>query len=272
MSMSMFQSLVELVARLKACPSVLGIARYGSRRAEDMSPGGDFDLFVLVKQCPEDVESLHFYVGDIPVDLNVRTLEHLRSPKPLTAFDFVLTDAEILYDDAGALSKELSALGKRWKQTPAEVTEHETQMNRFCQQHVLDKVRGRTEAEPLLCQLLLATNIYWLVQTYFRIRRIPYPGEKDALERLESTEPEIYKGVRRFYSSNDLNEKLEVSERLTDLVLASVGGPWRKGELVVFGIRADAEELHPKGCRLWRELFGVAFKDEAEETGGGSNQ
>ena len=44
------------------------------------------------------------------------------------------------------------------------------------------------------------------------------------------------------------------------------------GELVVFGIRTDAEELHPKGCRLWRELFGAAFKDEAEETGGGSNQ
>jgi len=249
---------------------VLGIARYGRRPAHDMSPGGDFDLFVLVKECPEDVESLHFYLGGVPVDLNIRTIEHLRRSEPITEFDVVLTNAEILYDETGALQKELPALEKRWGQGPAELTDHDAQFNRFCQRHVLDKVRGRIEKEPLLCHFLLATNIYWLVQTYFRIRSLPFRGETDALKWLEANEPEIFRGIEQFYAAGALEEKLEITERLIELVLAPVGGSWGRGELVVLGTHSRAEGLDKKGRKLWQELFGAPFRDgpvEAEEPG-----
>jgi len=49
----MVRDLEEVVERLEGCESVVGIVRYGGRRADDMSPGGDFDLFVLVKVLPD---------------------------------------------------------------------------------------------------------------------------------------------------------------------------------------------------------------------------
>jgi len=56
----MFRNLKDLVARLEASPSVVGIVRYGRRPLADESPGGDFDLFVFVKERPPDIESTHF--------------------------------------------------------------------------------------------------------------------------------------------------------------------------------------------------------------------
>jgi len=253
----MFQNLDKLVARLENNPRVVGIARYGSRRATDVSPGGDFDLFVFVKERPPGIESIHFYVGDIPVDVNIRTLEDIWRNEPLTNIDIALADAEILHDKTGTLSREFGALHERWKQTSSNLTEHEIVWHRFCQQHVLDKVRGRIVEEPLLCEFLLATNIYWLVQAYFSIRRIPYPGEKDALRRLESKEPQVYAEIQRFYVSHDLDEKLEISERLTELILAPIGGPWRRGELLAFGIDANVEQLQSKGRKAFSELFAM---------------
>ncbi len=236
----MFQNLEDLVARLESNPRVVGIVRYGSRGQTDLAPGGDFDLFVFVKERPPDVESIHFYVGDIPVDLNLRSLDDLRRSKPLTDIDNALIEAEILYDKTGTLSQGLASLSERWKQAPSNLTEHEISWNRFCQQHVLDKVKGRFTDDPLLCEFLLATNIYWLVQTYFRVRCMLYLGEKDALEWLKLNDPEVHDGIRRFYASSNLTEKLEISERLTELVLAPIGGSWRRGELITFGTNTNA--------------------------------
>ena len=257
----MFRNLKNLVARLEASPSVVGIVRYGRRSLTDESPGGDFDLFVFVKERPPDIESIHFYVGDIPVDLSLRSLDDLRSDEPLTAFDTVLMDGEILYDETGILAQEIVSLGERWPPTSPALTEHEVHMNRFCQQHVLDKVRGRIADEPLLCEFLLATNIYWLVRTYFRVRCIPYPGEKDALEWLERNDPEAYTDMQYFYASHDLSEKLDVSERLTEAVLAPIGGPWRREELLVFGTNADVAHLQSKGPKVFSELFGSTVEE-----------
>jgi predicted nucleotidyltransferase len=77
-------TLPALIDRLKAHPGVIGIVRYGGRRVDDPAPGGDFDLFVLLDDPPPPVESLHFYVGHIPVDMNLRTLADLDRATPLT--------------------------------------------------------------------------------------------------------------------------------------------------------------------------------------------
>jgi len=257
----MFHNLENLVIRLESNPKVIGIVQYGSRCPTDLSPGGDFDLFVFVKQRPPDIESIHFYIGDIPVDLNLRDFEDIRRCEPLTNIDIALVDAEILYDKTGTLSQELSVLNERWKLTSSNLTENEISWHRFCQQHVLDKVRGRIANEPLLCEFLLATNIYWLVQAYFNIRCIPYPGEKDALCLLESKAPQVHAEIRRFYAAHNLNEKLEISERLTELILSPVGGPWRKKELLVFGINNKVKQLQAKGGKVFSELFGITVEE-----------
>ena len=257
----MVDNLKALVTQLKRNPSVIGLARYGSRSPADLSAGGDFDLFVFVEDRPHDIESIHFYVAGIPVDLNIRCLEDLHRLEPLTPFDTALIDAEILYDRIGTLPQELAALDERWQREPGQLTEHGVNMRRFCQQHVLDKARGRTATDRLLCQFLLATNIYWLVEAYFAVRCLHFPGEKHALKWLSAKEPQIHAEISRFYESDDLDEKLEMNERLTELVLAPVGGPWRRDELMVLATGPDAVHLLSQGETIFRSLLGTTVNE-----------
>jgi len=253
----MFRDLQELVERLRAHPDVVGLVRYGSRELSDLSPGGDFDLFVFLTDRPADVESLHFHVAGIPVDLNIRTLEDLQRREPLTNIDVALTHGQILHDPTSGLKSAIDTLPDRWGMEPRPLAESDIIMNRFCQTHALDKVRGRITDNPLLCEFLLSANIYWLVAACLRLREVPYPGEKHALLWLETNEPEIHQHIQAFFNETDLAEKLAIQERLTELVLAPVGGPWRKGEILAFGADENAIDSNQKGRDLFERLLGL---------------
>jgi hypothetical protein len=236
---------------------VIGIARYGGRAADDTSPGGDFDIFVIVRDRPDDLESVHFHCGGIPVDMNLRTLADLSRDEPLTEIDYTIATAEIIHDPTGRIAALREDMARRWEPAPTRLTDHEISMNRFCQRHALDKVRHRLNADPLLSDLLLATNVYWLILTYFRVRSIAYPGEMPALSYIREAEPEMCALVQAFYASSDRGEKLRVSEELTEIVLKPIGGQWREGETISFGTHTDAEGLHEKGHAVLRDLLGA---------------
>ncbi len=255
-----FQNLSELIDRLKKNPRVIGIVRYGSRIPEDMSLGGDFDLFVFLKDNSLEIESLHFYIDFIPVDINLRTIEDLNLRKPISFIDFALADGDLLYDKTGILEKKISSLKQRWKIQSNELTENEKSWERFSQKHALDKVKGRLNKEPLFCEFLLNTNIYWLIQNYFRVRSISYPGEKDALEWINTKDIKIYNKIEDFYRTKDLKKKLEISEELTELVLEPIGGPWRKGKLIALGRNKQGNNIQLKGKKLFFEIFGNSNK------------
>lgn len=250
------KTIQDLIDRLKCHPRVIGIVRYGSRSVDDLSPGGDFDLFVFMDQRPTDLESIHFHVGDISVDLSLRTIDDLHSPQPIDDIDLVLLTAEILYDPTENLTEILPSLGSKWNREVAPLTEHEIHFNRFCQQHVLDKVKGRFASNPLLCEFLLSTNIFWLIQTYFRVRLMPYLGENGALEWLEEHDGEIYNTICQFYAVSALAEKLSISEQLTDLVLSPIQGGWKKGEILAFGTNPEAADIETKAKQIYSELIG----------------
>jgi len=235
---------------------VLGILRYGSNDGLSGN-GGDLDLFVIVSERPDDVESLHFYVGDTPVDLNVRTLTDLQRDQPLTEIDSAIADAEILFDRNGqvaAMQQQVEA------KCPKPLTEHQIAWERFCQQHVLDKVRGRLESHPTLAALLLNTNIHWLMSSYFRIRALPYTGEKNALEWLRANDPTVIEMIADFYATPSLEEKFSITQTLTDRVLAPIGGRWKPGELITFGTNDNVTNLKTKGERLFNEF--ILFRDK----------
>ena len=253
------QTLQELIAHLQVNPRVVGIVRYGCRCPDDMSQGGDFDLFVFLDERPTDLESIHFYLSDIPVDMSLRTLDDLNQAQPISDIDVVLPRADILYDPTNVLALTLPSLDQKWNRRGCALTEHEIHSNRFCQQHVLDKVKGRLEDQPLFCEFLLTTNVFWLIQTYFRVRSMVYPGEKEALTWLERHEPGIYGVIEDFYGASDLAEKLALSEQLTDWVLSPIGR-WKKGEVLAFGVHPDATDLETKAREIFTSLLSHEVK------------
>ncbi len=237
----------DLVARLAAHRTVAGIVRYGGPTA--VGDGGDLDLFLLVDARPTALESVHFYTGEVPVDLSVRTWADLEHEPPLTPIDREAFAGEVLYDRDGNLPERLRASGRRLR-PPVALGEQTAAFLRFGERHALDKLRGRLDREPVLCRLLLESTLYWQVQHYFLVRGLDYPGEKAALRHLREHEPELWRGIERFYAAADLRERAAIAEEVRERVLAPVGGLWRRGEVLALGADPSVRGLQKTGQRF----------------------
>lgn len=240
----------------------MALVRYGNRPVEDMSPGGDFDLFVIVTERPKGLESVHFRVRGVPIDLNVRTFDDLASEKPLTPIDIHMASGEVLLDKTHRLQELLPSLAQR-KQTASESGPNDQAAARFFQTHPLDKVRGRIDAEPLLCNFLLATDVFWLVQSFFSVRGLAYPGEKHALEVIKKSAPSIYRLIEEFYETTELRTKLAIVENMTGRILEPIGGAWRHEEVLSLGEAGHTEDLQPQGRAFLAHLLQIQAKDLA---------
>jgi hypothetical protein len=249
------ESLEELILILKENPNVLGIVTYGSRQPHDARLGGDFDLFVFLSKSPAQIESIHLYIGDIPVDLSIRIMSDLERELPLSPIDLALPEGDILHDPTGNLRKLISAAGKSWTHKASELSENNIVWSRFSQTHLIDKVRGRIKSEPLLCAFLLNSNIFWLVETYFRVQGRSYPGEKPALLYIQRNDPKIYQIMCEFYETHDLHRKLDLTIALTNHVLEPIGGPWKKGEVLAFPLDEKEQRLSQKAKVVMDALF-----------------
>ena len=226
-----------------------------------MSPGGDFDLFVIVTDRPDGLEGVHFRVGGIAVDLSVRTLEDLHSERPLTRIDIHLASGEVLLDKTGGLQELLRPLAQQWQASLPEAGPNDRAAARFFQTHPLDKVRGRIDSEPLLCSFLLATDVFWLVQSYFAARKLAYPGEKPALESIKNNDPAIYSLIERFYAATELRTKLGILEDMTERVLEPIGGAWDQAEILSLAEEAYAENVQPRGRAFLAHILGIQEGD-----------
>jgi hypothetical protein len=249
------QSIEDMLAILKSNPNVLGLVEYGSPHESDNYETGDYDLFVILQDKANDVESLHFYIKTISVDLNVRSLHEIQGARYVEGFSVALLDGRVIYDPTKQVSQELQKLRERQKRYyHGELSEHSIAFTRHGHRHVFNKVKGRLDTMPVLSRFLLNTNIYWLVGTYFSVRNLPFEGEKHAIDYLERNEPEIYQGIKDFYQLTSLRQQVEIAKKLTELVLRPVGGEWKDDEVLAFG-GDETKDLQNKGKELFEELF-----------------
>ena len=248
------QTIKEMLLALESNKEVLGLIEYGSPRRHDDLLTGDYDLFVILKTKDSDIESLHFYINKIPVDLNIRTFEEIEKLKFAKGFETALLSGRVIYDPTGEVKQELQKLIQRHKKhRPKDTTEHAIAFTRHGHKHIFDKIKGRTEKMPLLCKLLLNTNIYWLVETYFDVRNLQFRGEKHAIAYLEKHETKIYKKIVNFYAAEDIQRQVKISKDLTKHVLKPVDGAWNDDEVLAFG--DEVKNLQQKGKELFQKLF-----------------
>jgi hypothetical protein len=260
------KSIEQMLAILKSQSDVLGLVTYGSDQHSIGYAQGDFDLFVVVQGKDPAVESLHFYVAGMPVDLNLITMDHLRRLKGDHGFAFfALQNGRVIFDRSGALAYEMRKLRERAaSHIPQELSQHEVAFIRHGHRHVFDKLRNRLESMPLTSRFLLHSNLYWLVVNYFQIRGLPFRGEKHALEYLRQFDPEIYKGLEEFYGAQSLEQQVEISRRLSRRVLRPIGGLWREDEVLAFG-DSNQDDLQRRGMALFHHLFQNTTSEESPD-------
>jgi len=251
-------SLGEMIERLKANASVVGLVEYGSAALGDDAILGDYDLVAFLEPPDPQVESLHFCVGETPVDLNLRTVDQIRALSRAVGFDSILLDARVIHDPSGIVAEELAALKVRHQQAPVpSCSETDLAMKRHGTRHAIDRARARLDTSPTLCCFLLHQNVYWLTQSYFEVRNLQFPGEKRALAYLRENEPQLSNLMDRFFGTTDPGKLLATAEQIAAIALQPVGGPWNHDELLAFGPAGDID-LQKKGREVYAELFGAS--------------
>ena len=244
------RTLDEMLRILEANEMVLGLVEYGSARHTDDLIEGDYDLIVVLQSCAPDVESLHFFVGGVPVDLNLRGIDAIASMDRAEGFDVVLLDGRVLYDPSGRVQSELEALRSRQKALPpSSLAPSKVGGLRHGARHTFDKIRTRGGSDATLTRYLLHQCVYWAVKQYFEIRGLAYQGEKHALAHLQSHEPDLYEAIEAFYATTDRDMQTTLARSIEETVLAPIGGLWQEDEVLTFGDPSKGEEI-------FERLFG----------------
>lgn len=243
------KSISEMISTLRKNSAVVGLIEYGSSRHHDVCICGDYDLIVVVAERDPEVESLHFRVDGVPVDMNLRSLDDIRGIRCVEGFDSVLLDGNIIHDPTGRLAREIDELRKRDAAALRCGTNPDIAVMRHGHRHILDKVRSRRESMPTLSSYLLHQGVYWLVRQYFEVRDLPFKGDNHALGFLREHEPKVFLSLERFYRIADCAEQTELFRSMAEAILAPVGGLWQDEEVLTFG---DQE----KGRAILHGLLG----------------
>jgi len=237
-------SIPDLIQKLSSNPRVVGLIEYGNARHDAKEFNGDYDLIAILDEHDPDVESVHFFVGETPVDLNLRTLGEIRKMERCEGFEIVLIDGRIIHDPSGKLSQEIEALRKRHTaSSPVPLSPGKIGGLRHGAKHTLDKLRNGRHANTTLERYLLHQCVYWALPQYFEIRGLPYRGERESLAYLRQNEPDLHDDFEQFYAASDFDAQLRLMRSIEEKVQAPIGGPWRDGESVTFGDQAKGEEI-----------------------------
>ena len=243
-------SIPDMVEVLRGSPRVVGLAEYGSASHTDEVIHGDYELIVVPDAGFPDIESLHFHVGETPVDLNVRTLEQIAGMDRANGFESILLEARVIYDPSGEVRKSLAGLRDRHHRSARpQMGQERIAGMRHGARHTFDKLRGGRDVPVTLTRYMLHQCVYWAVPQYFEIRGLPYKGEKHGLAYLKEHEPRLFQCIEEFYATTDPREQERIARAIEVAVLAPVGGLWEDGELLTFGDGVRGEEA-------FRLLFG----------------
>ncbi len=228
-----FEDLEHLIEHLKAKPDILAIAQYGSRDYSDMSPGGDFDVNLVVKDTvPTRICGMHFHVKQVPVDCGIIKVGDLEKREVPSDFHCTLIDSQILFDRTGMVTELLSDARKNWKLKIKLMSESELAFERFIKQHVVDKFEGREYEDEVYTSIFLCGNIFWLLEDYMKLQKLNPYDFKGALSFMRTHSLDTYKLFERFINSADLAEKIYITKALNEAVFAEAGGAWKPDEVL----------------------------------------
>ena len=94
--------------------------------------------------------------------------------------------------------------------------------------------------------------------SYFRVRRLPWEGEKGAIRYFQTHDPAYLDLFRACLAEPDRVRKVQLYEQLAALTLTPVGGLWPEGATAIqFAVGADGElpsGTVPEALAFWENL------------------
>lgn len=219
MSLEHPKVLNQVLNALKRIPEAVAVAAYGSTATQRWSPESDLDL-ILILEGGAPVNSVHFAVEGIQIDLNLKSRERLLRhdfgwlpPSGLTA----LWDPNHLFNEVPVLVNSTHAV------------EH----FRYAHRHRLQKLHRWIREDSDVADLLAAGATHWIAVSYFHARNMRFPGIDKAVPYWRNHDPKIIDLL--VGAAKEQQNRLERIELASEIALAPVGGLWNTDDVYMTG-------------------------------------
>lgn len=238
-----FGTLEAFITHLQTKNDIIGIVQYGSRDYTNMSPGGDYDLNIIIDgNIKTQIAGLHLHINSIPVDCGIISVNDLYQDESPSDFHSLLAKSKVLFDRNGLLSKQLIKIKKNWKLNITPIQEGELSFSRFITQHVVDKFENRLFDNEVYSRIFLGENIFTLLESYMKINELDPYNYKKALEIMKKQDNDTYILFEEYAKNHDLNKLLSITKELNNKVFSKYGGSW-KNEEIIFHYRNPSDVL-----------------------------
>lgn len=228
-----FDTLEAFINHLKSKKDIIGIVQYGSRDYTNMSPGGDYDLNIIIdKNIETQIAGLHLHINSIPVDCGIISVNDLFYNDSPSDFHSLLAKSKVLFDRDGLLSAQLTQIKDKWKLNIKPIQEGELSFSRFITQHVVDKFEKRLFENEVYTRIFLSENVFTLLETYIKINGLNPYNYKIALEIMERQDNDTYILFEEYVKNHDLNRLLSITKELNSKVFSKYGGSWKNDEVI----------------------------------------
>jgi predicted nucleotidyltransferase len=253
------ESLAAVFERLARNQNVTGALVIGSLAAGTINPASDYDLVIVLNATPRPWFVGITTIDNRPTDLIFVSTTAVQAVAALTApvsqdHELApvirwLSTGDIRFDrhgDLGRLQKRLKQ--GDWIQAIDDKAGYDAWFALNYNLAVAERL-AKSEAELYRRTALIRMGVYGHTDIwfgYFTIRKLPWAGDKAAVNHLLANDREFMTMFQRFLAASTIAEKLRLYRQVAQLAAAPHGGLWPPGATVMNDDRAKT---------LWQELM-----------------
>jgi hypothetical protein len=214
-----FQTLDDLLARLREQDIVDGILLMGTTGTDKLTPASDYDLLLVLSRRPAPLRTVTTWAGGRLTEIYCTTTQTVErvSVNPSRSLDGSdagtlvnwLRDGRIARDRSGRLA--IAQATVRRQPPPALATDGEIHEARrkisYNVAHLDRYLAAGDPASDMAADLRLLYSLFEVALHYFTVRRIPWRGEKAAVRHWAARDPEFLSLLRRCFATTDRREK-----------------------------------------------------------------
>ncbi len=263
-------SLDAVLAQLNRHPLVDGLVTVGSTGRDSLTPFSDYDLLIVLAEMPVPLSVGITYIDRQLTDLLFATTDQVE--QILTAEEAIDGDAwvgriarwlmtgQVVFDRHGRVRQAQAKLcGGPWIQPFEDIDAYGAWIG--VNFNLLHTRRLMQSDDPVYRQAAeLRMSMYGVVSlmlSYFRIRKLPWEGDKGAIRYLMANDPPYLELLQQFLREPDLQARFVLYEQLAAATLGPLGLLWSGEPTVLWNDSVPATwETVERGLAFWEVLFG----------------
>ena len=262
-------ALDEVLARLSRHSAVDGLVIVGSAARDALTPVSDYDLLVVLGETPVPLHVGITYIDHRLTDLLFATTAHIdRILAAESAIDGDawegriarwLVDGQVVFDRYGSLRRAQEKVRRsEWIRPLEDIDAYGAWIG--VNYNLLHTRRLMRSEDPVYLHAAeLRMSLYGVgsvIFSYFRIRKLPWDGDKAAIRYLLAHDPSYFDLLQQFLRAPDPLAKFAIYERIAAATLAPLGDLWNSEPTVLWNDMSPASwETLEQGLAFWESLL-----------------